>query len=690
MAKYSQEFINALIEHPITALNEYNYKTQKKLEKIVLDAKDTYYNNTNTLKIPDNTFDTLIDILEEKYPKSQVLASVGSNLPSDATNKVKLPYHLGSMDKIKPGSRKFDIWIEKYNSGSYQVSEKLDGLSGLLVLTIDETSDTPNKIVSKLYTRGNGDIGQDITHLIPFLKFNLDTNETLASKYKNIARYMEKIGTETLAIRGEIIVSKDTFKKKYSKKFPKGRSLVAGVVNSKADGFNKPELRNRAKDLEFVSYQLVFPEYISREQFKILSKDLKFKTAYNINLDKELTIEDCQELLLEFKEISKYEIDGIIITDNSKVYKNPTSGNPKHSVAFKMALDDQSQETVVEYVEYNVSKNGILKPRIKYYPIEIGGDTFNYTTGFNARYIKDNKLGPGSRISIIKSGDVIPYILKVLSPSIKGTWQQPEKKWHWNENEVEAVIDDMTDLPIEKVMLQFFNQFEIDGMKEGVITRLVDAGFTTLNDIFRLSVEALLDVEGFQIKSSTKLIKQINEKILTLEHSIEKLMVASNCFPKFGIKKMKMITLHFTPKEILSGKLKVHQLVEIDGMGEISASEFLKYLPSFLTWLQEHPKLKVRLTQTKPASNITSTSGTSSLNKFTIGKKFCFTGFRDKDLQEFVENNGGSVVSGVSKTTSYVVAKDVSENSSKITKAQSLGVPVISLAEFKSKLNTDG
>lgn len=685
MTKYSIEFINSLIKHPITALNVYNYKTQKKLEKIVLDAKDTYYNNTNTLKIPDNTFDTLIDILEEKYPKSKLLATVGSDLPENATNKIRLPYYLGSMDKVKPGSRKFDIWIGKYNSGKYQVSEKLDGLSGLLVLTLDETSDTPNKIVSKLYTRGNGDIGQDITHIIPFIKFNLDNNETLASKYKIIARYMNNVGVDTLAIRGEIIISKSMFDKKYAKTFPKGRSLVAGVVNSKAAGFNKTELRNRAKDLEFVSYQLVFPEHTSREQFKILSNVLKLKIAHNINLDKELTIEDCQELLLEFKEESKYEIDGIIITDTSKVHANPTSGNPKHSVAFKMALDDQSQETVVEYIEYNVSKNGFLKPRIKYHPIKIGGDTFNYTTGFNARYIKDNKLGPGSRISIIKSGDVIPYILKVISPSIKGSWQQPEKKWHWNDNEVEAIIVDNTDLPMEKVMLQFFNQFEIDGMKEGVITRLVGAGFNTINDIFRLSVESLIDIEGFQIKSSTKLIEQIHDKILIPEHSIEKLMVASNCFPKFGLKKIKLITLHFTPKDILSGKLEIHQLVEIEGMGEISSREFLKYLPNFINWLSEHPKLKVKLTQTKPVS----TSKSSKLNSFINGKKFCFTGFRDTELHDFVEANGGSVVSSVSKSTSYVIAKDISENSSKISKAQSLGVEVISLDDFKIKIGID-
>lgn len=684
MTKYNNEFIKGLIKSPLTALEDYNYLTQKKLEKLIRDAKDSYYNNTNILKIPDATFDILIDILEDKYPKSKLLTDIGSDLPKDNTNKVKLPYHLGSMDKVKPGSRKFDIWINKYNSGQYHISEKLDGLSGLLILTLDENSDTLNKINSKLYTRGNGDIGQDITHLIPFLKFNLDNNETLVSKYKLISRYMESNSLKKLAIRGELIINKNLFDKKYSKTFPKGRSLVAGVVNSKAEGFNKPELRNRAKDIDFVCYQLIYPEYTADKQFNILKKDLKFKTAYNTYLDKELTLDICKEMLLEYKKESNYEIDGIIITDTSKIYLNPNEGNPKHSVAFKMALEDtQSKETIVEYVEYNVSKNGILKPRIKYQSIEIGGDTFNYTTGFNARYIMDNKLGPGSRIIIIKSGDVIPYILKVITPSIKGEWQKPEKKWNWNDNKVEAIIKDTSDLPIEKVLLQFFNQFEIDGMKAGVINRLIDAGFDNLNSIFKLTAEVLINIEGFQIKSSNKLIKQITTKILIPKHSIEKLMVASNCFPNFGIKKMKLITKTFKPKDILDNKIEIKDLIKIDGMGDISANEFIKYLPEFLKWLSIHSSLKINLTN----NNETSKQPTNQ-HLFIKGNKFCFTGFRDKDLQDFVELNGGNVVSTVSKSTNYIIAKDINENSSKIEKGNELNIKIISLSEFKSKIKT--
>ena len=100
------------------------------------------------------------------------------------------------------------------------------------------------------------------------------------------------------------------------------------------------------------------------------------------------------------------EIDGIIIADNSKVYLPNKSGNPKHAVAFKMQLDEQTQTTVVEKVEYNVSKNGVLN-LIKFKPVKIGGDTIMYATAFNAKFIKDNLLRSWIKIEIIRSGDTL-------------------------------------------------------------------------------------------------------------------------------------------------------------------------------------------------------------------------------------------------------------------------------------------
>lgn len=684
--KYSNNFITNLDNETFNTLKENNYLEQKKLEKLILDAKDTYYNNTGILIIKDATFDFIIEILEKMYPKSKVLDSVGSELSLNATNKVRLPYHLGSMDKVKPGSRKFHNWINKYNTNNYIISEKLDGLSGLLILTLNE--DNSNiKIISKLYTRGNGDIGQDISHLLPFIKFNNNNNETLASRYKYFSKYMKDNNLNQISIRGEIIIKKELFIKKYSSTYPKGRTLVSSIINSKADAFNKPELRNKAKHIEFICYQIIYPELHAKTQFNTLSHKLQFKTAYYEHFNSTLTINECEKLLLKFKENSNYDIDGIIITDNSLIYSNPIDGNPKYSVAFKMPLEDeQTNETIIEYIEYNVSKNGILKPRIKYNPIKIGGDTFVYTTGFNAKYIKDNKLGPGARITIIKSGDVIPYIYKILSPSTSKDWQQPTQDWSWNASNVEAVINNITDLPMEKVLLQFFNQFDIDKMKEGVISRLINAGIDSINDILRLKVETLLEIDGFHIKSSNNLVNQIKTKIIDIEHPLSKLMVASNCFPNFGIKKIKLITDNFKVKDILNNNIHKEKLCNIEGLGDITSNDFLKYLPNFLKWLKEHNNIiKISFEQNK---NI----NLKSKNKYKIdtyisGKNIVFTGFRNKKLEEYIEQNNGKLQSGVFGKTNLVVAKDITDTSSKVNKAHEKGIKVISLEEFLGIIN---
>ena len=104
------------------------------------------------------------------------------------------------------------------------------------------------------------------------------------------------------------------------------------------------------------------------------------------------------ELLIDYKKQSKYEIDGIILTDNTKPHNRVMTGNPSYAVAFKMPLEEQMANTVVLNVEYNISKHGALNPRIMYKPVVIGGDTHQYTSGFNLRYIVDNKIGVGAEI----------------------------------------------------------------------------------------------------------------------------------------------------------------------------------------------------------------------------------------------------------------------------------------------------
>jgi DNA ligase (NAD+) len=654
---YSEKFLTALNINPI---KEAKNLTIKQLEQLIINAIKAYYENE--LLISDYVYDKLIDYLTEIFPKSKVLKLIG-NQPINKLNKVKLPYHLGSMDKIKPGSRKLELWFNKFNIGPYVISDKLDGLSGLLVLEKD--------MQPALYTRGDGTYGQDISHLLNIIGWK--SNNKLNNKLPNkLSKLLEK--ENKLIIRGEIIINEETYEEKYSNQYTKSRSLIAGNVNSKPGKINK----QIAADIEFISYQFVYPEMIrADDQFNLLKhygllvvNNTIFTESPKTQLDK---------ILLERRNKSKYKIDGIIITDCNKSYINPTSGNPKHSIAFKMALSEQQSETVVKEVEYNISKNGILKPRIRYNPIKIDGDTLIYTTGFNAKFIRDNKIGPGSHINIIRSGDVIPYIKEVITHSKK--WSEPQVEYTWSESGVDAVAVDLTGIQyLSKQLLHFFKTLKVDGMKIGTITKLINAGFDTIETILNIHSDNLLDIAGFNIKSSETLVNNIKTQVLQHNHKLEVLMCASNIFTGFGIRKLVLITDYLTTTKCKLTDLTVDKIITINGFNIKTAKQIINGIPKYIKWQQRLPLLKTIDIYTTLSNKPVNT------NDKLIGLHIVFTGFRNKDLENLINDNNGKLQNTINSKTNLLIIKDnTTAKGSKYKKAQQLNITIITLNEFKIK-----
>ena len=328
----------------ITVLDQLN---ENQLATILRELNDAYYNEQPLLT--DNEYDIVKEYIENKYPSNQVLQDVGAPVER---NKVQLPYEMWSMDKIKPDTNALTNWMAKY-SGPYVLSCKLDGVSGLYT--------TENK-EPKLYTRGNGKIGQDISHLIPYLRL---------PKTKNIV------------IRGEFIIPKGVFEDKYKTTFANPRNMVSGIVNQKS-------ITDAVKDLDFVAYEVIKPELKPSAQMDLL-KTLDVECVF-YKIESTLSNEVLSDTLINLRSNYRYEIDGIIVQSNTPYIRN-TSGNPTYAFAFKVRLDKNIVKATVEEVEWNVSKWGILKPRIRIIPINLNGVTITYTTGFNAKYIVDNNIG---------------------------------------------------------------------------------------------------------------------------------------------------------------------------------------------------------------------------------------------------------------------------------------------------------
>lgn len=616
-----------------------------------LKLANHYYYGTDKPIVSDSVYDKIEDILKERSPNNKMWKEVRAPMDLDITDriKVKLDYWMGSMDKIKPGKELVEKWSAKY-PGPYEISEKLDGMSILYVIKNNN---------HQLYTRGKGEYGYDVSHLLGYL-----TLPKLDKLMKNISNN----SNGTLVMRGELIIPKKLFYDKYASTKTDPRSMVAGIINAK-----HPDPKE-IKDLDIMIYEVIDPSHLKPSDQFLYAKKLGFKVPRHTTLtDKELKESTLITLLPKWKSESTHEMDGLIITQN-KVQKRNVSGNPPYSRAFKMDDESQKASSVVEEIIWDVSRHGKLIPTVRIKPVKIGNVTIQRATGFNAKFIQDNHLGKGAIVNIIRSGDVIPYITSIVKKAPK--IDMPSIKYKWHEGGYDIYVDGSghDDLEIKKITY-FMNTLDVEGLNLSTVKKYYINGYKTINQILNLTEEHISQIEGLGTKIAHKHIKEF-ERIKNNKHPLEKLMPASGCFGLgFGVRKSKMI-LQVYP-DILTRNIKKEDIVAISGFESKTADLFINGLNKFKTWLQKH-NFKYTIDHFKK-----NTSGSKSSNLVLKDQVVVMTGFRDKTLETFVENNGGRNSSGVNSKTTILIAKDPSAGGSKINKAKELGVKIYSLDKFK-------
>ena len=606
--------------------------TEEELNHFIRVANDAYYGHKTPLLLTDNEYDIVCEYTKTRFPKNKVVAEGHTHSSLPEKNKVKLPYEMWSMDKIKPDTNALTKWQQNYN-GPYVLSCKLDGVSGLY---------STEGARPKLYTRGNGLIGQDISHFLPYLNLPLTKNITL---------------------RGEFIIKKEVFKSNYSNTFANARNLVAGIINQKTPDALK------CADLDFVVYEVLKPILKPSAQLAYL-KDMNvvaYKTCTT------LSNERLSDLLLEWRAEYAYEIDGVICV-NDAVYPRQT-GNPAHAFAFKMVISDQVAEAKVVDVLWTASKDGYLKPRVQIEPVNLNGVRIEYATGFNAKFIVDHQIGVGALIRLMRSGDVIPHIIEVVQPAAQA--QMPAVPYEWNSTRVDILLQNKATDPTvrEKNITLFFSSLAVDGLGAGNVKKIIAAGFDTVPKIVAMTAADFLTVEGFQQKMSTKIKESIALQLK--QATLADLMQATNLFGRgFGTKKIQLILTAVPTILTLPPAEGLARVTAVEGMSNKTAEQFVQQIPVFLAFLAEikiqpHPLL---MTETKPTPH-------HPLN----GKQYVMTGFRDKILTDKLTALGAEQGSAVRKNTFVLLVKDSLEESSKMTEAKKLGIPIMSVADFLLK-----
>jgi len=564
------------------------------------------------------------------------------------------------MKKLKPNDNSIENWFKKYPSNSYMVSDKLDGTSSMLYFSNGKT---------KLFTRGSHDYGRDISHLIPYL-VNVDGTLEKANQF-----FDGKMNIKKLALRGEIIMSKKNFIKYRQKGFTSGSRTIANalVIRKTID-------EELVKDVDFVLFEVVEPRLPKNVQFELL-KYLGFKTTYNKHYT-ELNKTILSDILDKRKNESEYDIDGLIVEDNEKIHKLANQKTPDYAFAYKKVYDDLTFEVPVTKVVYEASKDGVLVPVVHYQPINYKGDILKKATGFNAKFIKDNGIGEGAIIKIIRAGEIIPYITGDIVKKVEP--QMPNVDYEWNKSGVDAIlVDHHQDESVKtKLLVNFFTKMEFPYINHGFILKFMNNGYDTIDKILNITKTELMQFDGVKETMANKIYESINESYQNVKPEV--LMSASNSFGKgFGKRRIKMILEKYpdivqcyneTDKDELIDKIN-----EIDGFQIITSKKFVEHLGNFCEFLEKNILLK------KVFYDSETVSQGELLHPKLFNLSVVMTGFRDKELSDLIDKNGGKVLNTVTKNVDIVITKDESTTGTKIKKANELGVATMSLLEFKKE-----
>jgi len=687
LKKYTKKIKSEILEN----LNKFKTQGISSLEMLSLEeltamlqeAIDNYY--ISDLKensiLTDNEYDILREHILKKDP-TNALANDQQTQIKDNTSKVKLPYEMWSMDKIKPDTNALTKFKEKFK-GPYVISAKVDGVSALY----STESGTPN-----LYKKGDGKYGFLINHIIPYLKLPTEKNITL---------------------RGELIIKEKTFEEKYKDKFANSRNFISGIVNRKKLTQAEKEI---LKDIDFVAYEVIMPQNLKpSEQYNKLL-ELNTITVKNIQsiTYSELTNDYLSNNLLDFRANYEYTIDGIICIDDNIHPRE--SKNPEHAFAFKMVLTDQVLEAKVLDVLWAASKDGLLKPRVQFEPVQIGGVTITYATGINARFIVDNNIGLGALVRLTRSGNVIPKITEVIVPAQKPIMPNvDEYEYVWNETNVDLILVNVKADPrvAIKSITKFFKELEVDGLGEANIEKIIASGANSIPKIVNASVEDLMKVEGFKEKMATKIHTSIAKQLA--KASIAKIAGASNIFGRgFGEKSVSQI-LKAEPTILTSqdsAQQKITKVKAIEGFAEKTATQFVNAIPEFNKFLmsikpqaQEADKedkedKKEDKEQDKEDKEQDKEQDTKEdkeeevkkLEHVLNNKIIVFSDFEKsskytkKELENLLLKYGVQVETNITKNTNILVTGNNTSKSTKTEKAKKIGtIEIITLDDFLEK-----
>ncbi|AEB77235.1 NAD-dependent DNA ligase LigA [Clostridium botulinum] len=641
-------------------------KTQrvKELIKELNQASDKYYNSDETV-MTDKEWDDKFDKLKQLEQDTGIILSNSPTQKVGYEVKSKLDKVVHNIPLKSLGKTKSIGDLNKFiGSNEVIIMDKGDGLTCELIYE--------NGQLLQGSTRGNGEIGEDITH-------NVKT-------FKNIPLQIDFKGY--LKLSGESVILDEDFELINSKlddedKYSNSRNLVAGSVRQLDS--NICDKRN----VKFYAFSLLECEGVDfitkEEQLEFLSR-LGFETIeyikYNNSEDLEQVISKMQKSAYE----KGFPIDGLVFAYNNIEYANllgDTLHHPLHSIAYKFY--DEEYETQYITTEWQVSRTGMINPVARFKPVEIEGSVVERATLHNLDYFEDLKLGQGDTIKVIKANQVIPKVMsndtmsntEIIPTECPVCGGKTEEKLLKTARVLICNNPECSAKHISRITHYCSrNAMNIDGLSEKTIEKFVNLGYLKdIDDIYKLEQykEEIINIDGLGTKSYNNMIEAIEKsKYCKLENFIFALGV-----PNVGLGTAKLLVKQFKSIDKIMN-CNLTEIYGIEGIGDVVGSEIYNYFIINTDSINLVNKLLkfIDFEEVKESSS----------NKLE-GKTFVITGdvhvFKNRnEVKAKIEEMGGKVTGSVSKKTDYLINNDVESTSSKNQKAKDLNIPIITEEEF--------
>lgn len=625
-------------------------------------------------EISDYEYDMLLrklKKLEEEYPQFKLDYSPTQRVGGEVLSQFETVHHevpLKSLQDVFSFGEllEFDERVRKEVSDpEYAVELKIDGLSIAL--------EYRNGILFNGVTRGNGIDGEDVT-----------------ANIKTISSIPLKLTLPiNITVRGEVYMPRNVFNELNKLREKNGEQLFANPRNAAAGSLRQLDssiAANRKLDVFIFNIQKCdgYSFKTHSESLDFLKK-LGFKVSPYYNVFSTITaVFNEIERFDKIRDELDFDIDGAVVKVNSLTQREEigeTTKFPKWAAAYK--YPPEQKETKLTDIIINVGRTGVLTPNAVFEPVQLAGTRVSRATLHNRSFIKDLDIRINDTVVVQKAGEIIPEIVRVNKEKRDGTQIEFIMPTKCPVCDSEVVADESgimvrcpnpdCDAKIYRQIVHFVSKeaMDIEGLGPSVVLQLIENGLIKdVSDLYSLSADMLLNLEGFASASSVKLVESINaSKSAGLDRVINALGIKN-----IGQKASKQLAKQFNNIDNLISAT-VEEITQIDDFGDISANCVVEYFSNFHN-IEIINKLK--------SFGVDMTYQNEAVDDRFFGKTFVLSGGLDSmsrtEASEIIEKFGGKTSSSVSAKTSYLLLGD--KPGSKLDKAQKLGVPVIDEQQF--------